>query len=138
VVATIFGVLTACDIFESPTPEAISVQMTGSAGTEVLAIYSQVFVAGINRETNTTEVRLSGADSVMQSLPIDTIIDIAASRQFFLQVETMANDTVDVAVQIEVDGRNVLESSGLIFPGDPWRYVYQFNRPLTDVVEVVF
>ncbi|NNF14626.1 MAG: hypothetical protein HKN72_15470 [Gemmatimonadetes bacterium] len=129
---------TGCSIFEDPTPETISVQLTGSAGTTVLAIYSQVFVAGVNRETDITEVRLSGADSVMQTLPIDTIVDIAASRQFFLQIETMPGDTADVRVQIDVDSRNVVNSSGLIFPGLPWRYVYQFNRPLTDVVEVVF
>lgn len=137
VLATVFA-LSGCSIFEDPTPETISVQMTGSAGMEVLAIYSQLFVAGINQETSTTQVRLSGADSVMQTLPIDTIINIATSRQLFLQVETMPGDTANVQVRIDIDSRNILSREGLIFPGTPWRYVYQFNRQLTDAVEVVF
>ena len=129
---------TGCSIFEDPTPETISIQITGSTGTPVLAIYSQVFVAGVNRETDITEVRLSGADSVMQTLPIDTIINIRASRQLFLQVETMPTDTANVSVRVDINSRNILNRTGFIFPDVPFRYVYQFNRPLTDVVEVVF
>lgn len=137
VLAAVF-VSAGCSIFEDPTPETISIQLTGSTGTQVLAIYSQFFVAGINRETDVTEVRLSGADSVMQTLPIDTIINIRESRQLFLQVETMPGDTANVSVRVDVNSRNVLDRSGFIFPDIPFRYVYQFNRPLTDVVEVVF
>lgn len=129
---------TGCSLFEDPTPETISIQITGSTGTPVLAIYSQVFVAGVNRETDITEVRLSGADSVMQTLPIDTIINIRTSRQLFLQVETMPTDTANVSVRVDINSRNILNRTGFIFPDVPFRYVYQFNRPLTDVVEVVF
>lgn len=129
---------TGCSLFEDPTPETISIQITGSTGTPVLAIYSQVFVAGVNRETDITEVRLSGADSVMQTLPIDTIINIRTSRQLFLQVETMPTDTANVSVRVDINSRNILSRTGFIFPDVPFRYVYQFNRPLTDVVEVVF
>ena len=132
------GVTTACGIFEDPTPETISVRMTGPADAQVRAIYAQVFVAGINPETSTTEVRVTSSDTVLQLLPIDTIIDIAESRQLFLQVETVPMDTIEVAVRVDVDTRNILERQGLIFPEEPFRYVYQFNRPLTEVVEVVF
>ena len=131
-------VSTGCSIFEDPTPETISIQITGSNGTEVLGIYSQVFVAGINQETDVTEVRLSGADSVMQTLPIDTIINIRTSRQLFLQVETMPGDTAHVTVRVDVNSRNILNRAGFIFPDVPFRYVYQFTRPLPDVVAVVF
>ncbi|MDH3270378.1 MAG: hypothetical protein OEN56_03545 [Gemmatimonadota bacterium] len=128
--------LGACQVFEDPSPEQISIQLSGSNGTQVMAIYSQIFTAGVD-EAGVTLVQVADADTVFQVLPIDTIVDIAASRQMFLQVETMPNDTVDVDVQIRIDSRSVLSRSGLIFPGIPWRYVYQFNRPLTQFVEVV-
>ncbi len=134
----LLGGVAACGIFEDPSPENISILMTGSDGTEVMAIYSQVFTAGINQETSTTEVEITESDTVFDVLPLDTIIDIEESRQLFLQVETMPTDTAQVQVRVDVDGRNVLAREGAIFPGTPWRYVYQFNRPLTDVVEVVF
>lgn len=128
----------ACGIFEDPTPETISIQVTQDDGTPVMAIFSKVFVAGINRETDVTEVRVTSADTVMTTLPIDTIIDIRVERQLFLQVETMPGDTASVQFRVDLDARNVLNRQGLIFEELPLRYVYQFNRPLTDVVEVVF
>lgn len=137
--ALVLSTTTACGIFDDPTPETISVQMSGSSGSEVLAIYSQIFVAGVNQETSTTEVRIQQADTVFETLPIDTIVDIRESRQFFLQVETLPDqDSLAVAVRIDLDTRSLHEAEGFIFADDPWRYVYQFNRPLTSVVEVVF
>lgn len=137
--ALVLSATAACGIFEDPTPETISVEMSGSSGTEVMAIYSQIFVAGVNQQTSTTEVRIQQADTVFETLPIDTIVDIRESRQFFFQVQTMPEqDTIAVNVRVDVDSRNLVASQGLIFPDDPWRYVYQFNRPLTSIVEVVF
>ena len=133
---TLLGVAAACGIFSDPTPENISVRISGSEGMQVLAIYSKVFVAGVD-EVGVTQVQVFDSDSVMQTLPIDTIINISIERQFFLQVETMVPDTADVDVNIEIDGRNVVGRSGLIFPTFPWRYVYLFNRPVTDLVEVI-
>ena len=132
------GVAAACGIFEDPSPETISIQMTGSAGSEVMAIYSQEFVAGINQETGGTEVRVQNSDTAFQTLPLDTIVNIARSTQLFVQVETTPTDTISVDVRVDVDDRNILQRSGAIFPDTPWRYVYQFNRPLPDVVEVIF
>ena len=132
------GTFTACGIFEDPTPETLSLRMSGPPDAEVMAIFAQVFVAGINQETNTTEVRVTSSDTVIQTLPLDTVIDIAESRQLFVQVETIPADTIQVAVRVDVDTRNVFDREGVIFPEGPFRYVYQFNRPLTEVVEVVF
>lgn len=135
----VLSTTTACGIFDDPTPETISVRMSGPGGSEVMAIYSQIFVAGVNRETSTTEVRIQQADTVIETLPIDTIVDIRESRQFFIQVETLPDqDSLAVAVRIDLDTRSLHDAEGLIFPDDPWRYVYQFNRPVTSIVEVVF
>lgn len=124
----------ACSLFQDQSPEFLSFRLEGSAGEQVLAIYSTAFVAGVN-EVGVTEVRIFSSDSVLATLPIDTTFNIAANQQFFVQVEPV--DTVDVDVRIEIDGRNVLDNDGLIFPQSPWRYVYQFNQLLTELVEVI-
>lgn len=137
--ALVLSATAACGIFDDPTPETISVRMSGASGSEVVAIYSQIFVAGVNQETGTTEVRIQHADTVLETLPIDTIVDIRESRQFFVQVETVPEqDSLAVAVRVDLDTRSLHQAEGLIFPDEPFRYVYQFNRPLTNVVEVVF
>lgn len=137
--ALVLSATAACGIFDDPTPETISVRMSGASGSEVVAIYSQIFVAGVNQETSTTEVRIQQADTVLETLPIDTIVDIRESRQFFVQVQTVPDqDSLEVAVRVDLDTRSLLQTEGLILPDDPWQYVYQFNRPLTNVVEVVF
>ncbi len=127
-------VAAGCSLFEDQSPETLSFRLEGSAGTQVLAIYSTAFIAGLT-ETGGTEVRVFSSDSVLHTLPIDTVFDIAVDRQFFVQIEPV--DTVDVDARVDIDGRNVLDSEGFIFPDSPWRYVYQFNQRLTEVVEVI-
>jgi len=73
----------------------------------------------------------------MQTLPIDTTVSIAQNQQFFIQIQPMPSDTLDVEVQVQIDGREVLNNSGFILPTQPWRYVYQFNQLLTQAIEVV-
>jgi hypothetical protein len=136
VALALVAVLGACEVFQNQSPENLALRMTGSTGAQVVAIYSTAFVAGVN-EVNVTQVRIFTADTVVHTLPIDTVISIAANQQFFAQVSTVQGDTVDVAVRIEIDGRNVLDSNGLIRPDVPWIYVYQFNQLLTDVIEVI-
>ena len=128
----------ACSIFEDQTPGNISFRLTGSNGLEVQAVYSSSFVAGLTgdglREGRTFT---ADADPVLQTLPIDTTVNITENLQFFVEILPTGTDTLDVSVDVEIDGRGVLEREGLIFPATPWRYVYQFNQLLTSVVEVV-
>lgn len=126
-----------CSIFEDPRPEQVSFRMSGSPGATVTAIYSKQFVAAVN-ELGVTEVEVFGADTVVHLLPIDTIVDVVLEQRFFVQVETMPNDTVNVQVRVDIDGRNVLNDSGGIYGGSPWRYLYQFNQTFTQVFDVVF
>lgn len=125
---------TACSLFQDQSPEFLSFELDGSPGEQVLAIYSTAFIAGVN-ELGVTEVRIFSSDSVISTLPIDTTFNIAANQQFFVQIEPV--DTVDVGARVDIDGRNILNNEGLIFPESPWRYVYQFNQLLTELVEVI-
>ena len=135
--AAVLASVAACNIIEDLTPENISFRMSGADGQVVIAIYSQEFVAGID-ELNITQVQVFGSDTVIHVLPIDTIINIATERRFFVQVTAAPMDTVVVSVLVDIDGRNLLNASGGIFPDVPFRYVYQFNQLFSDAIEVIF
>lgn len=135
-VAAVLASLTACEVFRDQSPENISFRMSGGDGRLVTVIYSQEFVAGVD-ELNVTRVEVFVSDTVMHVLPIDTIINIAVERRLFVQVETAPTDTVVVNVRVEVDGRGVVNITGGIFPDVPWRYVYEYNQILTDLIEVI-
>jgi len=133
---TIVAGLAACGIFEDQTPEFLSFQMDGNPGDVATVIYSIDFVSGVN-ETGVTRLEIFSADTVVHTLPIDTVIDIRRERQLFIQVETPV-DTLHVSVRVDIDDRNIFAEMGDIFPELPWRYLYVFNRPVTDDLEVIF
>ncbi len=128
---------TACEILEDGTPSRILFQMEGDAGLQARAIYSRDFVAGID-EMGVTHVQVFSSDTVLHTLPIDTAMSIAAEQQWFVQVETLAGDTLAVTVTVDVDSRTLVSRFGGIFPDQPWRYVYVFNQVLTENVDVAF
>ena len=131
------GVLLGACGFDEREPEDIFFRMTGETGTQVQVVYSTRFVAGVN-EVNVTEVRLVRSDTVVQTLPLDTVVSVAADHRFFVEVLPLENDTLDVGVQIDVDARNLYTNQGVVHLEEPFRYVYLFNHQLTRTVDVVF
>ena len=131
--AVFFG---ACEIFEDLTPREINVRMTGQAGQVVQVLYTKQFVAGVD-EVGVTRVEIFGADSVMHTLPFDTVIDVRLEQRLYIQAEPVATDTVSVDVDVDVDGRTLFDRMGDLFPGVPWQVLYQFNHVFTDNIEIV-
>ena len=128
----------ACEIFEDGTPTQIFFEMESEeGGLQARVIYSKNFIAGVD-EMGITHVQVFSSDTVLHSLPVDTVIDIADEQQWFVQVETLAGDTLAVNVVVDVDDRNLVSRFGGIFPNEPWRYVYVFNQRLTEDVDVSF
>lgn len=132
-------VLTAggCEIFEDRTPNDIFFSMEGTSASEVLVVYSKQFVAGVD-ELGVTQVEVFAADTVVHTMPFDTVIDVRIEQRVFIQAEPlMETDTLSVDARVDVDDRNLFDESGDLFPDVPWRFLYQFRQPFTDVVEVV-
>jgi hypothetical protein len=130
------SVAAGCEVFEDQSPENVGFKLSGSTGLQVQAVYSTAFIAGVTEE-GVTQVRIFEADTVMQTLPIDTVVSIVENQQFFVEILPMPTDTLNVSVSVDIDGRNVLDNAGFIFPELAWRYVYQFNQLLTDAIEVI-
>ena len=126
---------TGCGAFEDPTPTDIFFELRGEAGTQVDVVYSTQFIAGVD-EFAVTSVQIFQSDTVRHTLPVDTVINIAIDRQFFVMVLPPEEGALEVDVLIDVDDRNLISESGGIFAGTPWTFVYMFNRRLTRVVEV--
>ncbi|MDX1746416.1 MAG: hypothetical protein R3324_10805, partial [Halobacteriales archaeon] len=112
--------------------------LDGTPGEQLSVIYSKEFVAGVD-EFGVTRVEIFEADTVLSTIPFDTLIDIRVQRQLFVQAEpVVAADTLLIDAQVEIDGRRVFDDSGLVLSGVPWRYLYRFNQQFTAVIEVVF
>lgn len=129
-------VLGACSLVEDPTPENILFRMNGEAGTQVQIVVSTEFVAGVD-EFQVTQVQLFSADTVMAVLPVDTVVSVAVDRRFFVEVIPVAPDTMQVHVEVDVDTRQLLDRTGLVWQEVPFRFVYLFNQQLTQNINVL-
>ena len=130
-------VVGACGLFEDTRPSMLSFRMSRDDGSQALAVYATDFVAGVD-VNGTTRVQVFDSDTVLHTLPFDTVFDIGAEQQWFVQVQSVAGDTLDVSVYVGVDGRDILSESGGIFPNEPWNYVYVFNQTLGTEIDVTF
>lgn len=125
----------ACSAFEDPTPRNLSLAMRGDAGKQVRVIYSKQFITALT-ETGVTQVQVVRSDTVVHTLPFDTVIDISVERRWFGQAETIDGDTLAVRVLVNVDDRNLLDETGGVFPDVPWRFAYAFNHRLSRSLDV--
>ncbi len=129
--------VSACVIFDDPTPRNIFFEMRGDADAQVRVVYSTQFVAGVN-EAGVTRVQIVRADTLIHEIPFSRAIDISVDRRWFVQAEPLGPDPLDVRVIVDVDDRNLVNKSGGIFPDDPWHFAYIFNQPLTRDLDVAF
>ena len=126
----------ACGFVEDLTPETLSFTLSGPAGTQVEVVYSTQFVAGVN-SLGVTEVQVFLADTVVHTLPVDTLFDISVDRRWFVQVTPVGVEEASVQARVRVDDRRLLDESGLILQADPWRYAYLFNQNVTRTIDIV-
>ena len=134
---TLAFLIAGCGFFEDEGPEDIFFRMTGPAGSQVTVIYSKQFVAGVN-EIGETRVEVFGADTVVHTLPIDTIIDVTLEQRLFMMATpVMPTDTIEVEARVDVDGRNIFLDQGDLLPLVPWQFLYQYNVTFTADLEVI-
>lgn len=126
----------ACGWFDDPRPEYVYFKVDGPAGTQVRAVYSTQFVAAVD-ESGVTQINVFFTDTVVHTLPIDTTFFVAIDRRWFVELTPLSVDEVAVNVKVDVDKRNQLDESGLVFSNSPWRFAYLFNQQVTRIIDVV-
>ena len=126
-------VLTGC--IEDPTPKRARIVINGEAGKTVHVIMSSEFVAAVN-EQGQTRVVIFSSDTTTATLPFEKTVSIEQSQQFFAQTSRAATDVQNLRMQVFIDNKVRYDEGGLL-RDKPFRYVYTFNRPTTQDIQVV-
>ena len=126
-------VLSGC--IEDPTPKRARIVINGESGKTVRVIMASEFVAAVN-EQGQTRVVIFSADTTMATLPFERTVSIERSQQFFAETSRAASDVANLRMQVFIDN-NVRFDEGGLLRDRPFRYVYTFNRPLTQDITVV-
>lgn len=124
----------ACGWFDEPAPDRARLVIEGEAGKEIRIIVSTRFVAAVN-EIGQTRVVLFQADTIVATLPYETVYTIGEDQRFFSETARLEADLQSIRVQIYLDNRKEFDQGGQLLLDQPYRFVYTFNQPVTrDVV----
>ena len=126
-------VLSGC--IEDPTPKRARIVINGEAGKTVRVIMASEFVAAVN-EQGQTRVVIFSADTTTATLPFEKTVSIEQSQQFFAETSRAAADVQNLRMQVFIDNKIRFDEGGLL-RDKPFRYVYTFNRPTTQDIQVV-
>ena len=127
----------ACDWFEDPSPETVSVTIEGPAGDSLWVITSTVFVAARN-EVGRTTVNPLAADTTVWELPVTRTFDIQADQRFMLVA--LPGDTarsLPIQANIQVDDRRPFATSIDVTWVEPLRFLFLFNQEIVSDFELL-
>lgn len=135
IVLALFSALCgACGWFDEPVPDRARMVIDGEAGKEVRIIISTRFVAAVN-EIGQTRVVLFEADTIVATLPYETVYTIGEDQRFFSETARLEADLQSIRVQVYLDNRKEFDQGGQLLLDQPYRFVYTFNQAVTrDVV----
>lgn len=136
-IALLSAALPGCGWFEDPTPELIRVRASGQAGTRVQVVLSTQFNAAVD-EAGVTNLSIFLSDTLQRALPLDTMVNIAVERRFFVEIMPLDAESAHVEVRVEVDGRTQVAEGGTVARANPWRYAYLFNQRITRIIDTRF
>ena len=123
-----------CDWFDDPSPEFVSVSLTGDPGETVEILVSKQFLTGID-ENDVTQVQIFQGDTLIRALPWDTTISIRLEQRFFVRSIDADSVSNQLRMQVRVDGVSEYDKSGEA--SGEFQFVFTFNQPITNVVELI-
>ena len=131
------AVLSACGMFDDLRPVDAHVSIDGEPGARVEVITSSTFVAGIT-EAGVTQVNVIVADTVYPALPFDETYRISSDQRFLVILSRFDEDVDSVHMQVFVNDDRKFNEGGALLADLPYRFLYTFNQPITNVIDVVF
>jgi hypothetical protein len=132
----LLGLAAGCDWFKDPSPREARVVIDGAAGPTIVLIASSKFVAGVN-DIGVTRVEIITSDTIVTSLPFDRTFNIEGDYRFFIQAARMDADVGSFRMQVFVNEDRKFDEGGSL-ADTPYRFVFQFNQFLTDIIDVTF
>jgi hypothetical protein len=130
------SLLAGCSWFEDPSPEEARLVISGDAGKQIRLITSTRFVAAVN-EQGVTRVVILESDTVVVTLPHDQTYSMRGDQRFFVETSRTDADFQSVRMEVFVDRRKQFDEGGPLVEGQPYRYVYTFNQPVTREIVVI-
>ncbi|HUG14089.1 MAG TPA: hypothetical protein VMM78_03640, partial [Thermomicrobiales bacterium] len=118
-----------CDLLTDPSPDEARLVIQGEAGKPVRVIISTVFVAQVD-ENQRTRVVIIEADTMVTTLPYETVYAIDEDQRFFAEAARLDDDLETVHMQVFIDRRMEFDEGGVLLESHPYRFVYTFNQPV--------
>jgi hypothetical protein len=125
-----------CGLLEDPSPNEARLVIQGEAGKPVRVIISTEFVATVN-ELEQTRVVIFVADTVVTTLPYETVYSIEDDQRFFAEAAWLDADLESVQMQVYIDRQKEFDQGGMLLEDQPYRFVYTFNQALTQDIVIL-
>ena len=133
-VAFVGGALGGCGWFDDPSPESATVTLTGDAGQVVELLVSKQFVAGVD-QNQVTRVQVFQGDTLRRAVPWDTTISIRIEQRFFVKMLDADSVSQQLRMRVLIDANPEYDKAGQA--SEVFQFVYTFNQPVTNVVELI-
>ena len=128
--------LAGCGLVEDLTPDQATLLIEGETGKEVRIIVSTEFIASVTEE-GITRVVIITADTLVTTLPYRRSYRIEQEQRFFAEASRLDDDLQNVHMEVAIDNRVQFAEGGVLIAGQPYRFVYTFNQPITREVVVL-
>lgn len=128
---------TACNWFDDPSPDEARLMIDGPAGTTVQLVTSTSFVAA-RRTDGVTEVEIIDSETISATLPFESTYGIRDEQRFLAWTSQLDSDVENIRVRVFLDGTKEFDQSGPLQEGTDYRFVYAFNQPVSQLIELTF
>lgn len=135
--AALIFVLASCDWFDDPSPDQARLLIDGPTGTAVKLLTSTKFVAA-RRNDGVTAVEIVEADTTSVTLPFEASYNIRDDQRFLAWTSYLGTSIETMRMRVFLDGAKEFDEAGRLDEGIDYRFLYAFNQPVTDVIEITF
>lgn len=125
-----------CGFFDNPTPSEARLTVTGESGAEVRIVTSKKFVA-TQQTGDQVKAELLAADTLVRTLPFDTVYDIRGDLRFYARIDTVGSTVPSgFRLRVALDEEVRYDQEGSLV-ARVFRFLYVFNQAILTDGEVL-
>ena len=129
------ALLAAAGCIVDDGPSEARATFTGEPGIAVRIVLSARFGATVESE-DVTRVTLVEADTLVRTLPFDTVYGLGGEGRFFAQTTSTGPAVQTFRLRVSLDGEQVHDEWGQLTTQTPFRFLHVFGRNVARGVEV--